>query len=63
VKSAKANPGPVRAVAGLGAPAYFAGRVTLLVWRGGNEATFSVFGVGSPLASEVKLAKRALPRM
>ena len=63
VKSAKMNPGPVKAVSGLGAPAYFAGRVTLLVWRHGNEATFTMFGSGSPLAGEIKLAKRALPRM
>jgi hypothetical protein len=63
VTSAKANPGPVKAVAGLGAPAYFAGRITLLVWRGGNEVTISIFGLGSPLAAEVKLAKRALRRM
>jgi hypothetical protein len=63
VKSAKANPPPVKAVGGLGAPAYFAGGYTLLVWRGGNEATFSVFGGGPALAPEVKLAKRALPRL
>jgi hypothetical protein len=64
VKSAKANPPPVKTVSGLGAPAYFAGGVTLLVWRHGNEATFSVFGSGqgSPLAREVKLATRALHR-
>jgi hypothetical protein len=62
VKSAKMNPGPVKAVAGLGAPAYYAGRATLLVWRHGNEATFTVLGAGPSLAPEVKLAKRALPR-
>lgn len=63
VTSAKMNPGPVKAVAGLGAPAYFAGRITLLVWRSGNEATFSIFGLGLPLTPELKLAKRALLRM
>jgi hypothetical protein len=63
VKSAKANPPPVKAVSGLGAPAYFAGGATLLVWRHGDEATFSVFGAGPALAREVKLAKRAVPRL
>jgi len=65
VRSAKANPPPVKAVAGVGAPAYFAGGATLLVWRAGNEATFSIFGsgLGSPLAREVALAKRALHRL
>jgi hypothetical protein len=63
VKSAKANPPPVKAVAGLGTPAYYAGGATLLVWRGGNEATFSVFGGGPGLAREVKLAKRVLRRL
>ena len=45
------------------APAYYAAGATLLVWRGGNEATFSVFGGGSGLAREVKLAKRVLRRL
>lgn len=64
VKSAKANPPPVKPVGGLGAPAYFAGGYTLLVWRGGNEATFSVYGGGGgALGPEVMLAKRALPRL
>lgn len=63
VRSAKANPPPVKAVSGLRAPAYFAGSATLLVWRAGNEATFSVFGSGPALVREVELAKRALPRL
>jgi hypothetical protein len=63
VKSAKANPPPVKAIAGLGAPAYYAGGATLLVWRAGREATISIFGSGPALAREVKLAKRALPRL
>lgn len=65
VKSAKANPPPVKMVSGLRAPAYFAGGATLLVWRRGNEATVSLFGsgLGSPLARELELAKRALARM
>jgi hypothetical protein len=61
--SARMNPGPVKAVSGLGAPAYYVGRATLLIWRHGNEATFSVFGAGPALSTEVKLAKRALARM
>jgi hypothetical protein len=63
VRSAKANPPPVKAIAGVGAPTYYAGGATLLVWRGGNEATFSVFGGGSGLAREVKLAKRVVRRL
>lgn len=63
VKSAKANPAPVKAVTGIGAPAYYVGGATLLVWRGGNEATFSVFGGGPGLAREVKLAKRVVRRL
>jgi hypothetical protein len=53
----------VKAVSGLGAPAYYAGGATLLVWRRGNEATFSIFGSGPALTREIKLAKRALVRM
>ena len=63
VRSAKANPPPVKVVGGLGRPAYFAGGVTLLVWRAGSEATFSIFGSGPALTREVELAKRALPRL
>lgn len=63
VKSAKANPPPVKAVAGVGAPAYYAGGATLLVWRHGNEATVSIFAAGPALAREVELAKRALHRL
>jgi hypothetical protein len=63
VKSAKMNPPPVKPVAGVGAPAYYAGGTTLLVWRHGSEATFSIFGAGPALAREIMLARRALPRM
>ncbi|HKB94012.1 MAG TPA: hypothetical protein VKC62_07255 [Gaiellaceae bacterium] len=64
VKSAKANPKPVVAVPGLGAPAYFAGGFVLLAWRHGTEATFTVFGAaGKPLVAEKALAKRALARL
>ena len=63
VKSAKMNPPPVKAISGVGAPAYYAAGATLLVWRNGHEATFSIFGAGPALAREVDLAKRALPRL
>ena len=63
VKSAKVKPKPVKAISGLGAPAYYVARATLLVWRRGNEATFSIFGAGSALTREIELAKRALRRM
>jgi len=64
VKSAKANPGPVKPVGGIGAVAYSAGGgVTLLVWRRGSEATFSIYGAGPALAREITLAKRVVPRL
>jgi len=63
VRSAKANPPPVKGVSGLGAPAYYAAGATLLVWRHGNEATISIFGSGPALAREIKLARRALSRL
>jgi hypothetical protein len=64
VRSAKANPGPVKAVGGIGALAYSAGGgVTLLVWRKGSEATFSIYGAGPALAREITLAKRVVSRL
>ena len=64
VKSAKANPGPVKPVSGVGALAYSAGGgTTLLVWRNGSEATFSIFGGGPGLPREIKLAKRVVKRL
>ena len=64
VKSAKANPGPVKPVGGIGALAYSAaGGAALLVWRNGSEATFSIFGGGPGLSREVKLAKRVVKRL
>lgn len=64
VTSAKANPGPVKPVGGIGALAYSAGGgTTLLVWRKGSEATFSIYGAGPALAREIKLAKRVISRL
>lgn len=62
VKSAKANPPPVVAVSGLGVLAYSAAGFTLLVWRNGTEATFTVIG-GKGLAAEKALAKRVAGRI
>ncbi len=63
VKSAKANPGPVKPVAIAGATAYSAaGGFTLLVWKHGTAVTVLVLGVSPPLAAEKQLALRALAR-
>jgi hypothetical protein len=62
VKSAKANPPPVVAVSGLGVLAYSAAGFTLLVWRNGTEATFTVIG-GKGVAAEKALAKRVAGRL
>ena len=64
VTSAKANPGPVVAVPGLGAAAYSAaGGSTLLVWKRGTEVTLLAFGVTPALTAEKALAKSALARL
>ena len=64
VKSAKANPGPVKAVAGLGGTAFSAAAgSTLLVWKNGTAVTILVLGTANPLASEETLAKKALARL
>jgi len=65
VKSAKANPPPVKPVSGIGAGAiaYSAAGFTLLVWRNGTEATFTVVGAGNGLAAEKTLAKRVAARI
>jgi hypothetical protein len=62
IKSAKANPPPVVAVSGLGVLAYSAAGFTLLVWRNGTEATFTVIG-GKGVPAEKALAKRVAGRM
>ncbi len=64
VKSAKANPPPVKPVViGSGAVAYSAAGFTLLVWRNGTEATFTVVGAGNSLAAATKLAKKVVSRI
>jgi hypothetical protein len=63
VKSAKANPGPVKAVAVAGATAFSAAGPTLLVWRHGTAVTVLVFGGGKGLTAEKQLAARALARL
>jgi hypothetical protein len=64
VKSAKANPGPVKAVAIPGATAYSAaGGFTLLVWKHGTAVTVLVLGATPPLTAEKALALRALAKL
>lgn len=64
VKSAKANPGSVQHVAGIGSDAYSAGGgSTLLVWRHGTSVTLLVLGVPNPLAVEKQLGKKAANRL
>jgi hypothetical protein len=64
VRSAKANPPPVVAVSGIGAGAiaYSAAGYTLLVWRDGTEATFTITG-GGGVAAEKALAKKVVGRL
>ena len=64
VKSAKANPGPVVRIAGLGGEAYsVAGGASLLTWKKGTEVTFLIIGLAKPLAAEKLVAKAALARI
>jgi hypothetical protein len=63
VKSAKANPGPVKSVSLPGATAFSAAGPTLLVWKHGTAVTVLVFGAGSALAAERQLALRALAKL
>ena len=61
VKSAKANPGPVKQ---LNANAFSVGGGTvLLVWKRGTSVTLLVLGVAQPLAAEKTLAARALAKL
>jgi len=62
IKSAKANPPPVVAVSGLGVLAYSAAGYTLLAWRNGTEATFTIVG-GKGLVAEKALAKKVASRL
>ncbi|MES1248967.1 MAG: hypothetical protein ABUS54_14975 [Actinomycetota bacterium] len=61
VKSAKANPGPVKQV---NANEFSVGGGTvLLVWKHGTSVTVLVLGAAQPLAAEQALANRALARL
>ena len=63
-RSAKANPGPVTAVSGIGGAAYsVGGGASLLVWKNGTEASFSIFGAGAPLRAEERLAKKVVAKL
>lgn len=62
VRSAKANPGPVKRIAGVGSEAFSAGGV-LLAWKRGIEVTVLAFGVGNPPAAEKRAALAALARV
>jgi hypothetical protein len=63
VESAKQNPPPVKPVSvGGGTVAYSASGFTVLVWRNGTEATFTiVHGGGVP--AEIALAKTVAARI
>jgi len=65
VKSAKANPPPVKPVSGIGAGAiaYSAAAFSLLVWRNGTEATFTVVGLANGIATETALAKKVAAKI
>ncbi|HST15379.1 MAG TPA: hypothetical protein VLJ44_11080, partial [Gaiellaceae bacterium] len=57
VKSANANPKPVVAVSGIGSSAYsVGGGASLLVWKNGTEAAFSIVGIGNSLKRDEQLA-------
>ena len=63
-KSAKANPGPVVHVNGIGSDAYSVkGGSGLLVWKNGTEITVAIQGLGKPLSAEEALGKTAAARM
>lgn len=63
-KSAKANPGPVFPVPGVGDAAYSAaGGAALLVWKQGTEITFLFVGVSPVVQSQTDLANSALKHL
>jgi hypothetical protein len=64
-KSAKANPGPIVAVPGIGDAAYSVGGggTTLLVWKNGTELVISIHGVGAALHAEEQLARKVIGRL
>ena len=63
-RSAKANPGPVKHLAGIGSDAYsVAGGSTLLVWKNGTGVTLLVLGMPNALATEKALAAKVAARL
>ena len=63
-KSAKANPGPVAHLNGIGDDAYSVkGGSAVLVWKNGTEVTVYITGIGKALNAEEALAKAAAARL
>jgi len=63
-KSAKANPGPVVHLNGIGSDAYSVkGGSGLLVWKDGTEVTVDVSGLGKALKADETLGKAAAGRL
>jgi hypothetical protein len=63
-RSAKANPGPVKHLAGIGSDAYsVGGGSTLLVWKNGTGVTLLVLGMPNALTTEKALAAKAAARL
>jgi hypothetical protein len=64
VKSAKANPKPVVSVSGIGDSAYsVGGGASLLVWRNGTEAAFSIYGTRNTLTRDEQLARKVVGKL
>ena len=63
-KSAKANPGPVVHLNGIGDDAYSVkGGSAVLVWKNGTEITVAVTGLGKALNAEEALGRAAASRL
>ena len=63
-KSAKANPGPVFQLPGIGDDAFSAGAgSTLLVWKKGVEITFAFIGTSPVVQTQKDLADAAIARL
>ena len=63
-KSAKANPGPVKHLAGIGSDAYsVGGGSTLLLWKNGTAVTLLAIGTPNALATEKALAAKVAGRL
>jgi hypothetical protein len=63
-KSAKANPGPVVHVNGIGSDAYSVkGGTGLLLWKSGTEVTVYIAGLSKALKAEETLGRAAANRL